>query len=98
MKYTIGLDYGSDSCRAVIIEAETGKEIASSVKYYKRWIQGKYCDPQKNQYRQHPLDYIEALEESVKEALSKSPTGTAEQVVGMSFDTTGSTPACKSSA
>jgi len=93
MKYVIGLDYGSDSCRAVIIEAETGKEIASSVKYYKRWMQGKYCDPQSNQYRQHPLDYIEALEESVKEALGKSPSGTGENVVGMSFDTTGSTPA-----
>lgn len=93
MKYTIGLDYGSDSCRAVIIDAETGKEIASSVKYYKRWAEGKYCDPHNNQYRQHPLDYIEGLEESVKEALSKSPQGTAENVVGISFDTTGSTPA-----
>ncbi len=68
MKYTIGLDYGSDSCRAVIIDAETGNEIASSVKYYKRWAAGKYCDPHKNQYRQHPLDYIESLEEAVKEA------------------------------
>lgn len=93
MKYTIGLDYGSDSCRAVIIDAETGNEIASSVKYYKRWAAGKYCDPHKNQYRQHPLDYIESLEESVKEALSKSPKGTAQNVVGISFDTTGSTPA-----
>ena len=92
MKYTIGLDYGSDSCRALIVEVETGKEVASSVKYYKRWTQGKYCDPQQNQYRQHPLDYIEALEESVKEALSKSPAGVADNVVGMSFDTTGSTP------
>ncbi|NDW17795.1 ribulokinase [Dysgonomonas sp. 216] len=92
MKYTIGLDYGSDSCRAVIIEVETGKEIASSVKYYKRWMNGKYCIPLKNQYRQHPLDYVEALEESVKEALSKSPQGVAENVIGMSFDTTGSTP------
>ncbi|NDW10735.1 ribulokinase [Dysgonomonas sp. 520] len=93
MKYVIGLDYGSDSCRAVIIEAGTGQEVASSVKYYKRWMKGMYCDPSKNQYRQHPLDYVEALEESIKEALSKSPAGTAEQVVGMSFDTTGSTPA-----
>lgn len=93
MKYTIGLDYGSDSCRAIIVNAETGEEIASSVKYYKRWKEGKYCDPKKNQYRQHPLDYIEALEESVKEALGNAPAGTAEQVVGLSFDTTGSTPA-----
>jgi len=93
MKYTIGLDYGSDSCRAIIVNAENGEEIASSVKYYKRWKEGKYCDPKKNQYRQHPLDYIEALEESVKEALSKAPAGIAEQIIGLSFDTTGSTPA-----
>lgn len=93
MKYTIGLDYGSDSCRAVIVNAETGQEVASSVKYYKRWVAGKYCDPQNNQYRQHPLDYVEGLIESVKEALSKAPAGTAENVIGMSFDTTGSTPA-----
>lgn len=93
MKYTIGLDYGSDSCRAVIINTQNGEEIASSVKYYKRWKEGKYCDPINNQYRQHPLDYVEALEESVKEALSKAPKGTAEKIIGMSFDTTGSTPA-----
>lgn len=92
MKYVIGLDYGSDSCRAVIVEAETGKEIASSVKYYKRWMAGKYCNPQANQYRQHPLDYVEGLIETVKETLSKAPAGTAEKVVGLSFDTTGSTP------
>jgi L-ribulokinase len=91
-KYVIGLDYGSDSCRAVIVEVETGKEIASSVKYYKRWKEGRFCVPAKNQYRQHPLDYIEALEESVREALGKSPENVPANVVGMSFDTTGSTP------
>jgi L-ribulokinase len=92
MKYVIGLDYGTDSCRAVIAEAETGNEIASSVKYYRRWKEGKYCAPLKNRYRQHPLDYIESMEESVREALGKSPAGTAENVAGISFDTTGSTP------
>jgi len=92
MKYVIGLDYGTDSCRAVIVETETGKEVASSVKYYPRWKEGKYCDPSKNQYRQHPLDYIETMEGSIKEALSLSPKGTAEKVAGISFDTTGSTP------
>lgn len=93
MKYTIGLDYGTDSCRALIVEVETGKEVASSVKYYKRWMKGMYCKPNANQYRHHPLDYIEAMEESVKEALSKSPQGVSENVIGISFDTTGSTPA-----
>jgi L-ribulokinase len=92
MKYVIGLDYGTDSCRAVIVEAETGQEITSSVKYYRRWKEGEYCLPIKNQYRQHPLDYIETMEESVREALSKSPKETAENVAGISFDTTGCTP------
>jgi len=92
MKYVIGLDYGSDSCRALIVNAENGAEIASAVKYYPRWKAGKYCNPKENRYRQHPLDYTECLEEVVKEALSKSPAGTAESIIGLSFDTTGSTP------
>jgi L-ribulokinase len=66
--------------------------VPKSVKYYRRWKEGEYCVPLKNQYRQHPLDYIESMEESVREALSKSPKGTAENVAGISFDTTGSTP------
>ncbi|MEI8084828.1 MAG: ribulokinase [Paludibacter sp.] len=92
MKYVIGLDYGSDSARAVIVNAENGEELASSVKYYPRWSEGKYCIPTANQYRQHPQDYVDALEFTVKDALSKCPAGTAEQVVGIAFDTTGSTP------
>ena len=92
MKYVIGLDYGSDSCRAVIVNAENGSEVASAVKYYPRWKAGKYCSPKDNRYRQHPLDYVECLEESVKEALGKASAGVAENVIGMAFDTTGSTP------
>ncbi|MDD7631408.1 MAG: ribulokinase [Parabacteroides sp.] len=91
-EYVIGLDYGSDSARAVVVCTETGQTLATSVKYYPRWQAGKYCNPAINQYRQHPLDYIEVLEGTVKEALSKCPAGTAEQVVGIAFDTTGSTP------
>lgn len=91
-RFVIGLDYGSDSCRAVVVNASTGEELASAVKYYPRWMEGKYCDPLKNQYRQHPLDYIEGLEATIKESLAKCPAGTAEKVVGIAFDTTGSTP------
>ncbi|MBP7180767.1 MAG: ribulokinase, partial [Dysgonomonadaceae bacterium] len=75
-----------------VVNARTGEELATSVKYYPRWAEGKYCNPAKNQYRQHPLDYIEVFEESVREALSQCPAGTAENVVGIAFDTTGSTP------
>ena len=92
MSYVIGLDYGTDSCRAVIVETATGKEIASAVQNYPRWAEGKYCEPKANQYRQHPLDYMEVMEGAIKEALSKTPAGTAENVTGIAFDTTGSTP------
>ena len=93
MKYVIGLDYGTDSARAIIVNAENGAVIASSVKYYPRWSEGKYCNPAINQYRQHPQDYLDVLDATVKEALAASPAGTAEQVAGIAFDTTGSTPA-----
>ncbi|MDR2804861.1 MAG: ribulokinase [Dysgonamonadaceae bacterium] len=92
MKYVIGLDYGTDSCRAVVVDAAGGTEIASAVQYYPRWSAGKYCDPKKNQYRQHPQDYIEVMEGVIREVLAKSPAGTAENIVGLAFDTTGSTP------
>lgn len=91
-KYVIGLDYGTDSCRAVIVNTLTGEELASAVTYYPRWKEGKYCDPLKNCYRQHPLDYTEGLEHSVKEALSQCEAEVAQNVVGIAFDTTGSTP------
>jgi L-ribulokinase len=93
MKYTIGVDYGTDSCRALIVNAMTGEEIATAVKYYPRWTQGKYCNPKVNQYRQHPLDYTESLIDAVTEALAQSPANIAKDIAGISFDTTGSTPA-----
>ncbi|MCX7986192.1 MAG: ribulokinase [Bacteroidales bacterium] len=91
-KYTLGIDYGTDSVRTVIVNTENGEIVATAVSEYKRWKQGKYCVPAKNQFRQHPLDYIESLEESVKKALEAAPAGTAERVVALSVDTTGSTP------
>ena len=91
-KYVIGIDYGTDSCRAMIVEVNTGREIATSVKYYPRWKEGKYCDPHKNQYRQHPLDYIETMTDAIKETISQSPSNTTENIVGISFDMTGCTP------
>jgi len=92
-KYVIGVDYGTDSARSLIVDAFTGEELATSVKNYPRWMEGKYCDPAKNQYRQHPKDYIEVLEFTIKEALGKCDPEVAANVVGISIDTTGSTPA-----
>jgi len=91
-KYTLGVDYGTDSVRTVLVDTSNGAEIASSVFYYPRWKQGKYCIPARNQFRQHPLDYVEGLESTIKEVLSKSPAGVADNIVAISVDTTGSTP------
>lgn len=91
--YVIGLDYGTDSARAVIVNARTGETLATAVQYYPRWKEGKYCNPAINQYRQHPQDYIDVLEGTIREALAGCPEGTAGNVVGIAFDTTGSTPA-----
>jgi len=92
MEYTIGVDYGTDSVRAVIIDTQTGEEVSSEVYQYPRWKQGKYCDPSINQFRQHPLDYIEGLEYTIKGALSHCSPEVATKVKGLAIDTTGSTP------
>lgn len=91
-KYVIGLDYGTDSVRALLVNTSNGEEIASSVFDYPRWKAGKYCDPLKNRFRQHPMDYIEGFEFTIKEVLSKSPYYVSNDVVAISVDTTGSTP------
>ncbi len=90
-KYVIGLDYGTDSVRAVLIDTENGAELASAVSYYKRWKAGKYCNPAQNQFRQHPLDHIEGLEETITSVVSQSGIP-AEQIVSIAIDTTGSSP------
>jgi len=91
-KYVIGLDYGSDSVRCVIVDTSDGTELASSVFNYPRWKEGKYCDPAKNQFRQHPTDYLEGLETTIKNSLAQCNDQVAQQIVGLTVDTTGSTP------
>jgi L-ribulokinase len=91
-KYTIGVDYGTDSVRSLIVNALTGEEVASAVFEYPRWKKGLYCDPAKNQFRQHPLDYLEGLEYTITKALGKVTPEVAQNIVGLSVDTTGSTP------
>lgn len=92
-KYVIGIDYGSDSVRSIVIDAVSGREISAAVHYYNRWKQGLFCVPSANKFRQHPLDYIEGLEITIKECLAKvGDKNVAQNVKGISIDTTGSTP------
>jgi L-ribulokinase len=92
-KFVIGLDFGTDSVRSLIADVSDGKEIATSVSYYKRWGKGLYCDPSKNQFRHHPADYKESMTEALTEVINMSPKNTAENIIGIGVDTTGSTPA-----
>ena len=91
-KFVIGVDYGTDSVRSVILNAGNGDEIASSVFYYPRWKDGLYCEPSQNQFRQHPLDYIEGLESTIKDCIKKAGENISKNILAISVDTTGSTP------
>jgi L-ribulokinase len=91
-KYVIGIDYGTDSVRSVVVNTVNGKIAGSSVFEYPRWKKGLYCDPSVNQFRQHPLDYTEGLEHSVKGALSGLSQEIIDNIAGITVDTTGSTP------
>lgn len=92
-KYVIGLDFGTDSCRALIVDVRNGDELATGISFYPRWKAGLYCDAQSNRYRQHPLDYIESMTEAVHTALSHLTEEEIASICGLCFDTTGSTPA-----
>jgi len=91
-KYVIGLDFGSDSVRAMLVSSKDGRELSTAVAEYPRWKKRLYCDYDNNQFRQHPLDYVECMEEVILSCLSQVGKEIASKVVGISMDTTGSTP------
>ncbi|MBV7529180.1 ribulokinase [Chitinophaga sp. sic0106] len=91
-QYVIGVDYGTDSVRTIVVDAGNGNEVASAVVHYPRWKQGLYCNAAESRFRQHPLDYIEGLETGIRKALAQAGPEVAAAVVAISVDTTGSTP------
>ncbi|NBC66360.1 MAG: ribulokinase [Bacteroidetes bacterium] len=90
-KYVIGVDFGTDSVRSVLIST-SGEYIGDAVHYYSRWKEGLYCDASSNQFRQHPLDYLEGLTETITRVLDEAGDEIRKNVVAISADTTGSTP------
>ncbi len=96
VKYTIGLDYGTNSVRALIVNVANGAEVAAAVWTYAHGTQGVVLARDPNLARQHPADYLQGAEITIKAALAtakKSVKGfSASQVIGIGVDTTGSTP------
>jgi len=87
-----GVDFGSDSVRVVLIDMNTGNNVADAVSIYPRWQKKLYCDPARSLFRQHPLDYIESLEDCMQSVMQKiGPAGKAA-LRAIAIDTTGSTP------
>ncbi|NBA85184.1 ribulokinase [Emticicia sp. CRIBPO] len=88
-KLVIGMDFGTDSVRGLLLNPVTGETVASGISYFKRWKAGLYCNPEKDQYRQHPLDYMESIEEVFTKLFE---TESAANVLAIATNTTGSTP------
>jgi len=96
-RYALGLDFGTNSARALLVDVENGEEVATSIFEYETGQDGIILDPaDPHLARQHPQDYLKGLEVSVREAISAAKKRDAgfevSQVIGIGIDTTGSTP------
>jgi len=90
--YCIGIDFGTDSVRTVIVNPANGLELASSMFKYPRWQDALYCHAALHQFRQHPLDYIEGLTFTITRALREAGDAVRLNIKSISIATTGSTP------
>lgn len=96
-KYVIGLDFGTNSCRSVVVDVADGKELASHVFPYPSGKDGVIVDSTNpNLARQNPADYIKGIEAAIKGAIKKAKSVkkkfSAADIIGIGVDTTGSSP------
>ena len=95
-KYTIGLDYGTNSVRALIVNVANGKEVATAVWGYEHGTAGVILSRDPNLARQHPADYVKGAEVALKKAVAAARKNVrgfqSDQIIGIGVDTTGSTP------
>jgi L-ribulokinase len=95
-KYTVGLDYGTNSVRALVVNTANGREVATAVWGYEHGEAGVILSRDPNLARQHPADYVKGAEVTIKKAMAEAKKAvkgfSADQIVGIGVDTTGSTP------
>jgi L-ribulokinase len=96
-KYAIGLDFGTNSCRSLIVDLSDGSELASYIFPYPSGKDGILLDPKEpNLARQNPQDYLEGIKETITNAISKAKKENSEfdpgNIIGIGIDTTGSSP------
>lgn len=95
-RYSLGLDYGTNSVRALVVDIANGREVASAVWNYEQGEAGVILGRDPNLARQHPADYVKGAEESICAALAsarrKIKGFRPSAVIGIGVDTTGSTP------
>jgi L-ribulokinase len=95
-QYAIGLDYGTNSVRTLVVNTANGREVATAVWNYEHGEAGVILSRDPNQARQHPADYVKGAEISIRRALTGAKRAVSgfktEQIVGIGVDTTGSTP------
>ncbi len=95
-KYALGIDYGTNSVRALVVNVATGEEVGTCVAPYRSGDEGVITDPRDhNLARQNPMDWLVGLEESVRGAIEQArstPGFAPEYIIGIGVDTTGSTP------
>ena len=95
-KYAVGLDYGTNSVRAVVVNVANGREIGTAVWGYRHGHEGVVLAKDPNLARQHPADYVKGAEATLRGALARARKAVKSfrpgDVIGIGVDTTGSTP------
>jgi len=96
-RYAIGMDFGTNSCRSLLVDVSCGRELASHVFHYPSGDEGVIVDASDpNLARQNPADYIQGIESviggAIRKAKSAIPDFNPEDVIGIGIDTTGSSP------
>ncbi len=87
-----GLDFGTDSVRALVVNAATGAVEGKGADAYRRWGEGLYCRAEESLFRQHPRDYLESMDRAVRLALADAGAGSGRFLRALCVDATGSSP------